>query len=85
MVSLCKAWAHSAPTSLSIESDWGSWKLLHAKILVPSFIRITSLSLKGTQLLLDVVECVLGAIAGVCSVKTGPQGLMTVLLFVLAL
>ena len=69
LVSLAKAWAHSAPTSLSVESDWGSWKILPSKILVPPFIRITTLSLKGTKLLPDVVEGVLAAIAGGCAVK----------------
>ena len=69
LVSLAKAWAHSAPTSLSVESDWGSWKILPSKILVPPFIRITTLSLKGTKLLQDVVEGILAAIAGGCAVK----------------
>lgn len=63
------SWEVSAPSSLAVETDWGSWNQVPSHILIPNITRISSLSLKGTNLSDSVLHKLLSALAASCAVK----------------
>lgn len=69
LIPLVRAWAVSAPSRLSVESDWGSWNQVPSKLLVPAVSRISTLSFKGTKLSPKVTESLLSTVAGGCAVN----------------